>query len=537
MVKNYFLLILVLFFLGNIYSQTTAIPDTNFEQALIDLSIDSDGIVNGGVATVDISGVLELNVDSKNISDLTGIEDFVSLKTLICKNNQLSSLGIHKNNKLEYLDCDNNQLGRLDVTTNTALTFLTFNYNQVYRTIDLSNNTNLIKIQGEHNNLSLLNVTQNTDLIEIILNDNQLTSIDVKNGNNTLITNFDTRNNPNLTCIQVDDAVWSQINWSNINVWNIFSENCPKTYVPDSSFEGSLVGLGLDDVMDDYVFTSNINKVEILYIMGADFSWYTIKDLTGIEDFTALKVLYLEELLSLENFSLEGNKLLEELYIDNVAPQVNNDKLTQIQVTNNTNLKILKINYNYSGIGYPILFIETLDLTQNTVLHDLDIRNTKLTSLDLSNNKELTALRCSYHDQLTYLNIKNGNNTIITDFNTLNNDSLTCIDVDDVPWSNTNWTNIESWTSFSEDCKSALDIDDELLAHGVSLYPNPVTNILTIDSEISLSKIEIYSVLGKKIKEINSGFKSIQTNKLSNGIYIVKMYSENGMTTKKLIKK
>ena len=71
----------------------------------------------------------------------------------------------------------------------------------------------------------------------------------------------------------------------------------------------------------------------------------------------------------------------------------------------------------------------------------------------------------------------------------------------------------------------------------VNLYPNPATNILTIDSEIPLTKVEIYSILGKKVKEINSDFNSIPTHNLSNGVYHIRMHSENGIATKKMIKK
>lgn len=85
--------------------------------------------------------------------------------------------------------------------------------------------------------------------------------------------------------------------------------------------------------------------------------------------------------------------------------------------------------------------------------------------------------------------------------------------------------------------ENSLGIDDELLAQGISLYPNPVSDILTIDSEIPLTKVEIYSVLGRKVKEVDSDFKSIPTSNLSNGVYVVRIFSENGLVTKKLIKK
>ncbi len=77
-------------FANKTIAQTTAIPDQNFEQALIDLNIDSDGIVNGQVLTIDISTITELdfsnlynnNYNGEEIVDFTGIQDFTSIETL-----------------------------------------------------------------------------------------------------------------------------------------------------------------------------------------------------------------------------------------------------------------------------------------------------------------------------------------------------------------------------------------------------------------------------------------------------------------------
>ena len=46
----------------DLHTQTTAIPDANFEKALIDLGIDKDGLINGSVATENISGITSLDV-------------------------------------------------------------------------------------------------------------------------------------------------------------------------------------------------------------------------------------------------------------------------------------------------------------------------------------------------------------------------------------------------------------------------------------------------------------------------------------------
>ena len=85
-------------------AQKTYVPDNNFEQALIDLNYDDT--LDDSVLTANISGVTNLDVNSKSISDLTGIEDFTALTSLDCGGTGSSS----------------NQLTSLDVSSNTALT-------------------------------------------------------------------------------------------------------------------------------------------------------------------------------------------------------------------------------------------------------------------------------------------------------------------------------------------------------------------------------------------------------------------------------
>lgn len=58
------------------------------------------------------------------------------------------------------------------------------------------------------------------------------------------------------------------------------------TYVPDDNFEMELINLGVDWVFDDYVETAGIDTITFLYMYG-----YNIADMTGIEDFTALREL------------------------------------------------------------------------------------------------------------------------------------------------------------------------------------------------------------------------------------------------------
>jgi hypothetical protein len=189
----------------NIKAQTTAIPDSNFEQALINLGYDTVPI-NGSVLTSNISGVTYLDVFNKNISDLTGIEDFTALTYLYCGGNLLTSLDVTQNTALTDLYCGSNQLTSIDVTQNTALTYLYCAENQ----------------------LTSLDVTQNTALTGLYCEGNQLMCLNMKNGNNSNFIQINITNNPNLNCIEVDDVAYSNANWSSfIDAQTSFSTSCP----------------------------------------------------------------------------------------------------------------------------------------------------------------------------------------------------------------------------------------------------------------------------------------------------------------------
>lgn len=146
---------------GGIYSQTTAIPDPNFEQALIDLGIDSDGIINGQVLTSDIENVIGLIIFNKGISDLTGIEGFTALEELNVGGNQLSSVNLTNNLNLKHLNVGGNQLSNIDLSNNINLDFLIIAVNPL-QNIDLSANTALthLNANGAHS-FSILDLSNN----------------------------------------------------------------------------------------------------------------------------------------------------------------------------------------------------------------------------------------------------------------------------------------------------------------------------------------------------------------------------------------
>lgn len=216
------------------------IPDTNFKNYLLgnsSINTVNDGEISYAEAAA-FTGLISCS--SMSITDLTGIEAFVNITGLICQTNQITSLDLSQNTALTYLWCGGNQLASLDVSQNIALTQLTFSFNQ-------------------------------------------LTSLNVANGNNENITWLKTDNNPNLTCIQVDDATYSTTNWIGGNfVFNsgvTFSENCslgiggvwntelievypnPASTVLNISFNtGETTAIKIVNVLGETVISTSINN-------------------------------------------------------------------------------------------------------------------------------------------------------------------------------------------------------------------------------------------------------------------------------------
>jgi len=84
-----------------------------------------------------------------------------------------------------------------------------------------------------------------------------------------------------------------------------------------------------------------------------------------------------------------------------------------------------------------------------------------------------------------------------------------------------------------------IGIDEPKGIASVQVFPNPTNGELTIDNgQLKIENIDIYDVMGKKII-VNSQFSiinSINIEHLPNGIYFIKITTETGTVTKKIIK-
>lgn len=170
-------------------------PDANFRNWVLATDYGKDSVLT----EEEIAGVTFINVESQNISNLTGIEYFTALSSLWCGGNQLTSLDVSKNTALKYFFCSKNQLTSLDVSKNTELMQLGCSSNHL-TSIDISKNVALTSLECGSNQLTSLDISKNTVLTHLHCSNSRLTSLDLTK--NTALTSLICENDQ-LTTLDV----------------------------------------------------------------------------------------------------------------------------------------------------------------------------------------------------------------------------------------------------------------------------------------------------------------------------------------------
>ena len=277
-------------------------------------------------------------------------------------------------------------------------------------------------------------------------------------------------------------------------------------YIPDSNFKNWLV-------TKDHINTNG--DEEIQYSEAEAFTgnlgfhspslWETVMaDATGIEAFINITSINFSPPSELDHIDLSANTLLEVV-------QLENNELISVNLSNNLSLERLFLDYN------------------------------NLTEVDLSNNLNLNWINLSYNN-LTQVNLANGNNANVGRVVFLYNPNLTCVQVDPgfvVPQPSgetTGWW-YDDYSVFSYDCwQEDLAVAEQTKATpNIQLYPNPTQDMVHIKSDARIKSVSLYDMQGKHIKTV-TGLVQISVADLPSGVYVVKVVTEKGIFTEKIIK-
>ena len=239
------------------------LPDEAFRKYLKKFDTNNDDIL----APAERYAVKEIDVASKNISNLFGIQFFPNLRKLVCYSNKLTELDVSKNTVLKRLDCSNNQLTGLDVRQNAALQSLDCSKNQLtsldvrqntkldvlwcYQNqlteLDVRQNTVLEYLYCYENQLTELDVSQNAKLVNLYCNQNQLTELDVSQntalvtlecGKNQL-TELDVRQNAKLVDLYCNDNQLTELDLSRNN--KVFRFNANNNYLTNLNVDSTSI--------------------------------------------------------------------------------------------------------------------------------------------------------------------------------------------------------------------------------------------------------------------------------------------------------
>ena len=189
------------------------------------------------------------------------------------------------------------------------------------------------------------------------------------------------------------------------------------TYVPDDSFEQSIIDAGFDNKLDDYVLTQNISEIVRLGTSESEIKLFNkgIRNLIGLDGFISLKEFSADlNLIDSVDFSKNLNLETISIYYNDIK---------SIDISKNENLKSLNI------LGNPIQ-TGTIDISKNLNLEVLSIGGSagtrlineqgefiaqipqitaKITSLDFSKNLKLTNLKIT-HSEISDLDTSNYDN-------------------------------------------------------------------------------------------------------------------------------
>jgi len=415
-----------------------------------------------------------LAIFNKQVSALD-VSACESLEGLSCYRNQLTELDLTNNTKLTELYCHENSLADLDVTNCTVLSNFDCSFNQL-ESLDVSSCTALTGLFCNGNSLSELDVANNTALLELICDMNELTALDVS--------------------------------------------NC-----------------------------------------------------------TALTFLSLSY-NSVSNLDVSENTVLKQLFCDD-------NGISTLDITSNTSLTHLYCTSNS---------LSELDLSKNTALSVLHIYNNELNRIDISSNPSLTALHY-FNNRLPLSDLYTGSQLMETEGNTVIPGRQTHLEqaaeafgavslagemvlggfetdiavkkgednaVEGVDYSLDYAA--ETLTFLAEGNYEVTLANDEAIAYAfqraqvimpfkvegtgiadiaaldMRIYPNPTNGQLRIaNNGLDINKITVYDAYGRAVHgESNQiamqGEISVDISELPSGIYYVRLETDKGMQTTKVIK-
>ncbi len=345
---------------------------------------------------------------------------------------------------------------------------------------------------------------------------------------------------------KAQDIIFSDINLRSVLV----------SAAPNNATATNLAG---ENFRIDSNFDNIIQVSEALQVKELNLENSFLRSLDGLENFQNLTLLNFDRnlvtsfdatsFINLETLICTQNRLAT-LNVTGLGTLINLDcwsnQLTSINLTGLDHLETLKIFIN------P--FTEHIDLSQLHTLKTLTCSNitapsisfpvlgnleylycinTSFTTLDISNLPQLDYANLSQNPSLRTIYRKR---TRPNAFDISNDAALEyiCCDADIVPWLQV-LSDLGQPSHFIVDSNCVnLAVDDSEKKSSIVMFPNPATCIFNIQTQKEIFRTDIFDINGRLVK--TSIKTEIDISNLSNGIYIIKAYTNDEVIQSKLIK-
>lgn len=90
--------------------------------------------------------------------------------------------------------------------------------------------------------------------------------------------------------------------------------------------------------------------------------------------------------------------------------------------------------------------------------------------------------------------------------------------------------------NFTTTIQNTLGLQENELINEIFIYPNPVKDFLNFKTEHNIVKVEVYDIAGRILSSNSVSENKIDLSELKTGNYILKLYTEKGITNTKIIK-
>ena len=475
------------------------------------------------------------NAANNYLVTLTANSETCKFIGFICDYKQLSNLNASGCTELQYLYCNDNQLTSIDVSGCTKLQFLRCQYNYL-TSLDVSNNKALILLLISHNLITSLDLSNLTMLKFLYAQGNQITSIELNDCviletldcSDNQLKSLDVSNNKGLKSLNCSHNQLTNLNLSNnTKLQELFCYN------------NQLSGLNVNNCRGlEYLYCHN-NQIPYLDVTNSKILkelYCSNNQLTSLTASGCARLLYLycfNNKLSL--LDIGGCTRLEYLY-------GYNNQLTNLDISSCKTIKDLWVYNNRLPLSDLFVVSEKINAVDSKLLG-----SQTLLPQQVMLGKTLFSNQSVFNGVLTnYTVTKNGNPAPENDYTiadgkitfnklgiytlTMRNDAIV--------------SNIFYPASVTVDLMVVEDAGiEENGETNIRVYPNPTTGELRITNyelgigSLSEVGVEVFDVYGRKqshVSRVTRNEKNI--SELPAGIYFVKITTEKGVVTKKVIK-